>query len=289
MPTPLYIVACLIVLVAACAGTTLGIALAARLLRGRWLNRRRFVLVTGVVVLLRVAGMGVQSLDEPYDLLATLVVVGLNFLLIAFVVMRFADLHRWRATVAVVLGFALGGVLAMAPLFAMRATFLETLRASTGSMTPALREQDRFAVDHTMTPRRWDIVAYEGSEKSALTYVSRLVGLPGERIEIVAEQLTINGVPIEQPAHMLGSGPIPYVSRGEFNQDVGFLCSGCEGAPLTLGKDEFFVLSDNTGQAIDSRYLSPYDGRRPGAIPRSAMRGVVRFRYSPWERRAWFR
>ena len=73
------------------------------------------------------------------------------------------------------------------------------------------------------TPQRGDIVVL-GNEGQSPYYLKRIIGLPGERVGIRRGQLTINGEVYDE----YGEGRI----RAWLN-------------PLTLGKDEYFVLGDN--------------------------------------------
>ena len=73
------------------------------------------------------------------------------------------------------------------------------------------------------TPQRGDIVVL-GNEGQSPYYLKRIIGLPGERVGIRRGQLTINGEVYDD----YGEGRI----RAWLN-------------PLTLGKDEYFVLGDN--------------------------------------------
>ena len=86
----------------------------------------------------------------------------------------------------------------------------------------------------------------DAPEVAGTRYVSRIAGLPGEKIEIIDKTLFVNGSPTDPPP---GAGP--YVGRLEKYFLGG---NGVEGAPMTLGPDKYFVLGDNSPRAADSRY-----------------------------------
>lgn len=80
-------------------------------------------------------------------------------------------------------------------------------------------------------PERGDVVAIRMAGLSVL-YVKRIVGLPRERIEIVQGAVVVNGEPLIERN---------VVYRARWNL-----------AAFTLGDDEYFVVGDNRGMAIEN-------------------------------------
>ncbi len=68
-----------------------------------------------------------------------------------------------------------------------------------------------------------------------MLYVKRIVGLPGERIEIVMGVVLVNGAPLLEP-HVVDRAP--WTTPG-----------------VTLGGDEYFVVGDNRAMAIENHDL----------------------------------
>lgn len=130
--------------------------------------------------------------------------------------------------------------LALAPL-----TVVHPLRVQGRSMEPALREGELRLVLRAWTadaPRRGECWVVEGPEGAA---VKRVVGLPGERVELADGDLRIDGRRLAPPAG----------ARLE-RQDGAWSCgSGC------------FVLGDNRPASRDSRAWGP--------LPMTAFRGRV--------------
>src|SRR5699024_4588630 len=58
---------------------------------------------------------------------------------------------------------------------------------------------DRFFVAKFLTPRRWDIVVFRYPDDPAVLYCMRLVGLPGDRIEIKEGAVWADGKRLDPP------------------------------------------------------------------------------------------
>jgi signal peptidase I len=122
---------------------------------------------------------------------------------------------------------------------------------------------------------RYSVVALLGPDRMKM--IKRVVGFPGEKIEIKGNQLYLNDKPILLPT---GVGPFLSLTRG-----TGI---GCEGRPITLGPNEYFVLGDNAPVSGDSRYWHMgIDGHQPGALPRDRILGTATWIY--WPPKRWAR
>jgi signal peptidase I len=143
---------------------------------------------------------------------------------------------------------------------------------------PALRGVDRTWVNRRLRPRRWDIIVYRFPEDRSVNYAHRLIGLPGERIELRDGRVTINGQVIEKPSHLWYLNYCNSPSPGESGW-------GGEGNPITLGADEYYVLGDFSARSRDSRvWERGAPGHPPYAVPASDVVGVVTQIYWPPER-----
>jgi signal peptidase I len=123
---------------------------------------------------------------------------------------------------------------------------------------------DRFICNKTKFPERWEIAVYKSPEDQSTLYVKRLVGLPGEQIEIRNGAVSVNGERLSPPERL---GPIRYsLENARFDENG-------EGFAITLGADEYFVLGDNANKSADSRILGP--------LKRDAIVGVADLIYWP--------
>ena len=122
---------------------------------------------------------------------------------------------------------------------------LVPLRLSGISMRPTYRDGAfnfaNRAAYWVGEPVRGDVVAIRMAGPHAF-YVKRIVGLPGERIEIVAGMVTVDGQVLLEPA---------VVRRAQWNLP-----------PVTLAPGEFFVVGDNRSMKIEHHDLGRVSRRR---------------------------
>ena len=90
---------------------------------------------------------------------------------------------------------------------------------------------------HLHKIERYDIVYfYPQGNTNSEAFIKRIIGLPGETVQIVDSVIYINGEPIDDP----------YAAEPEFE---GYMAEDV----ITLGEDEYFVLGDNRNHSSDSR------------------------------------
>jgi signal peptidase I len=143
---------------------------------------------------------------------------------------------------------------------------------------------DRILVCKLISPRRWDMIVFRYPADPAVNYVMRLVGLPGEKLEIREGAVWIDDKKMEPPASIAGTRYSPTI---EWNGQVHY---GPGSEPVELGPDEYFVLGDFVEQSSDSRFWQRgAPGHPPYAVPESHIVGVVINIYWPINRWASFR
>ena len=109
--------------------------------------------------------------------------------------------------------------------------------------------------------KRGDLIAYRNTEATdSSVHVKRVIGLPGETVQIKDNLVYINGKPLDAD-DALGQATIAGIA--EF--------------PIDLGVDEYFLLGDNRESSEDSRFSGI------GTIKREQLTGKVWFKFQPIE------
>ena len=158
----------------------------------------------------------------------------------------------------------------------IRAFVVQAFKIPTGSMRPTLLEGDLILVNKFIYGaripftdfrlpavsglKRGDVIVFIYPEDPKKDFIKRLVGLPGETVEIKNGSIYINGQPLVGPVF----NQRYYYNRGDL---------GSEGQKISIPKDSYFVLGDNSASSKDSRYW--------GFVPRKYIIGKAIFRYWP--------
>lgn len=108
------------------------------------------------------------------------------------------------------------------------------------SMETTLSDGDNLIVDKISyrfrDPKRFEIIVFPYQYQENTYYIKRIIGLPGETIQIKDGYIYINGELLEE----------------EYGAEV-MEQSGIAADPIELGEDEYFVLGDNRNHSADSR------------------------------------
>jgi len=130
---------------------------------------------------------------------------------------------------------------------------VKAYKLPTESMAPTLMLGDHVIVNKKyytmMKPQRGDVVIFPYPKNPEKDYLKRVVGLPGETIEIKDKQVYINGQPLEEPYVMYTqSRPLPpsMAAMDKFGA-------------VTVPNGKLFVLGDNRDNSLDSRYFGVVD------------------------------
>ncbi|MFM2061146.1 MAG: hypothetical protein RLZZ507_816 [Cyanobacteriota bacterium] len=150
----------------------------------------------------------------------------------------------------------------------------------TGSMEPTLHGvQDQWKADKIIVdkvkykfanPERGDIVVFSPTDELKKeqyndAFIKRIIGLPGEKVELKDGKVYINNQPLPEDKYLFPSA----------RTVVDVCTSGAQppflAKPQTIPPDSYLVLGDNRG--------SSYDGRCWGLVPRENIigRAVIRF------------
>jgi len=121
--------------------------------------------------------------------------------------------------------------------------FFQTVAIQEGSMDPTLSAGEKFLLNKVVyqvsSPNRGDIVAFRlGDEAKGSIHIKRVIGVPGDTIQIQNEQILIDGK--------------TYVEQKDFPPIKN---AGVAEESITLASNEYFVLGDNRNSSEDSRFV----------------------------------
>jgi len=164
--------------------------------------------------------------------------------------------------------------------FFIRTFIAQPFKIPTSSMVPTFKPGDRIFVNKFIygirmpftgtklikvkDPARGDIVVFRSPVEPGKFLVKRLVGKPGDTVELKKGHLFINGKTPEEP---LVLQKIAYYNRGEY---------GRTGKPVTVPEGHYYALGDNSLNSVDSRYW--------GFVPDRNLAGKVFFIHWPIKR-----
>ncbi len=152
----------------------------------------------------------------------------------------------------------------------------QAFKIPTGSMEDNLKVGDHIIVNKfiygpTSGPlakvipvrdvHRGDIIVFRYPLQPETDFVKRVVGMPGETIEVRDKKVSVNGRRLEEPYTVFDDPrvyplepalPEPYRSRDQFG-------------PYVVPDGQYFAMGDNRDRSSDSRYW--------GSVPRSMIKG----------------
>ncbi len=128
------------------------------------------------------------------------------------------------------------------------------------SMNPTLQNGDNLIVDKLSyrfgDPQRFDIIIFPYQYKENTNYIKRIIGLPGETVQIdYSGNIYINGEILEE----------------DYGLET-ILNPGNAAEPITLGPDEYFVMGDNRNNSEDSRFSDVGPIKRENIIGKAWVR-----------------
>jgi signal peptidase I len=164
----------------------------------------------------------------------------------------------------------------------IRTFIVQAFKIPSGSMEPTLLVGDHLLVNKFVyglqvpftekklfvfrQPERGDIIVFRYPVDGRKDFIKRVVGLPGETIEIRQKKVYINGEPYHNP-HAVFRDPqvLDQVPRDNFG-------------PVTVPPDSVFVMGDNRDRSYDSRFW--------GFVDYGKIRGKAMIIYWSWNREA---
>lgn len=164
--------------------------------------------------------------------------------------------NRWYWYVAAFLVASFAVRLAGPRLFAL--STVRSFKIPSGSMEPAIRIGDHLIADMTAyrsaKPSRGDLAIFISPEDPNVRLTKRVIGLPGERIEIRHKVVYVNGQRLEDPwGHYSQDQPAfgdPLSSALRNRDDL---------APVPIPEKAVFLIGDDRDNSYDSRFYGPVD------------------------------
>lgn len=166
----------------------------------------------------------------------------------------------------------------------VRTFVFQAFKIPTGSMKPNLLVGDHLLVnkfgfgpsatglERALLPmrdiRRGDVIVFKFPEEPDRDFIKRVIGLPGETLELRNQTVYINGAPLIEPyAH--------YIYPPSDGEDPTLLDLRRKYGPVTVPAGHYFMMGDNRDDSQDSRYW--------GFMPRSYVKGQALFIYWSFE------
>jgi signal peptidase I len=155
-----------------------------------------------------------------------------------------------------------------------RTFVVQAFKIPTGSMEPNLLIGDHLLVNkfifapavtglqRALLPnrdiKRGDIIVFKYPEEPERDFIKRVIGLPGDTLELRNKKVHINGQPIDEPyAHFIFPPSATGVPNSlDLRETYG---------PVTVPADHFFMMGDNRDNSQDSRFW--------GFLPRDYVKG----------------
>jgi len=129
---------------------------------------------------------------------------------------------------------------------------VRSFRVPSASMAPAIRPGDHLIADmrvwNRRRPRRGDLVIYHQPRRPQEMSVKRVIGLPGETVELRDRRLYVDGRPVEDPWARYSDEGSPYLPQVTGRDRFG---------PSAVPEGSLFVLGDNRDNSFDSRAHGP--------------------------------
>jgi signal peptidase I len=169
----------------------------------------------------------------------------------------------------------------------IRTFVVQAFKIPTGSMEENLLIGDHLlvnkfvfgptatGVERTLLPvdtiKRGEVIVFKYPEEPDRDFIKRVIGLPGETVELKEKKVYINGKPLDEPyVHFLQ----PPSGESEFHEVTSFDVRERYG-PVTVPPTQYFVMGDNRDNSQDSRYW--------GFLPRDYVKGKALFIYWSYE------
>jgi signal peptidase I len=160
------------------------------------------------------------------------------------------ELRVWARDLVIALGLAMIIIV----------FFYQPVKVEGTSMAPLLSDQERIFINkfvyHLEPIERGDVVVFWYPLDRTKSFIKRVVGLPGDEVELRKGHVYINGKNLDEPYV-----PSQYIDTAAYG-------------PVQIPRDEYFVMGDHRISSNDSRIFGP--------VPSAFIYGKAVFAYWPW-------
>lgn len=160
----------------------------------------------------------------------------------------------------------------------IRSFVVQAFKIPSGSMLPTLQIGDHILVNKFIygirnplngtawipvgEPQRHDIIVFRYPQNPSQDFIKRVVGVAGDRIEVINKQLFVNGKPFIEPHAVILDPNVLPSPRDNFG-------------PVTVPSEAVFVMGDNRDNSHDSRFW--------GFVDLKAIKGKAFILYWSWD------
>lgn len=162
-------------------------------------------------------------------------------------------------------------VVAIVIAFVVRQYLIAPVTVKGESMEPTYHDNDRVMIFKPGSLDYDDVIVFQSPVEDD-HYIKRVIGLPGDHVEVKDEQLYVNGKKVAEPYIADTAKQYEKDTGVQYTED--FTMDDVTGE-MKVPKDSYFVLGDNRPNSSDSRMY--------GFINKDAVDGKVLFRYWPWK------
>ncbi|MDN6626314.1 MAG: signal peptidase I [Pisciglobus halotolerans] len=138
------------------------------------------------------------------------------------------------------------------------------------SMVPTLHDHDRLILNKVSSVDRFDVIVFDAPDDPGKQYIKRVIGLPGDTIEVQDDQLHINGK--EYSENYLDSSLYQLEAWENYTEDFSLSSLGDK---QQVPADSYFVMGDNRLNSKDSRSF--------GFVKKEQVIGTAEFRIWPFD------
>jgi signal peptidase I len=114
-------------------------------------------------------------------------------------------------------------------------------------------------------PRRGDVIVFEYPEDAGKDFIKRVIGTPGDTVEVKDKRVYVNGLPYENP-HEIHKEKELFPREQNPRDNMG---------PVTVPAGAYFMMGDNRDRSYDSRFW--------GFVKSDKVKGLAFIKYWSWD------